>query len=82
MREKKSGNDNATLHHGCDILITISIRYLIEQFLHPMFHGTRVHNFGSSYNSLGFKGCDIDMYANLNYDPWKEGSKGMPWSSF
>ena len=40
-------------------------RHLQQAFMESGFQFCRVHPFGSSVNSLGFPGCDLDIYLDL-----------------
>merc|ERR1719234_299307 len=40
-------------------------RDLQQAFIEAGFHFCQVHPFGSSVNSLGFPGCDLDIYLDL-----------------
>ena len=48
-------------------------RHLQQAFIESGFPFCQVHPFGSSVNSLGFPGCDLDIYLNLG--PEVEGSE-------
>ena len=40
-------------------------RHLQQSFIEAGFPFCQVHPFGSSVNSLGFPGCDLDIYLDL-----------------
>lgn len=49
-----------------------AIRVGIERFLQqhfPTVRGVQAFVFGSSANNLGFKGCDLDLYVELGFNP-------------
>ncbi|XP_066301020.1 poly(A) RNA polymerase, mitochondrial-like [Branchiostoma lanceolatum] len=48
---------------------------LVEDAITGYFPGCIVHPFGSSVNGFGNKGCDLDMYLNLNVDEHKPKKK-------
>ncbi|XP_019630198.1 PREDICTED: poly(A) RNA polymerase, mitochondrial-like [Branchiostoma belcheri] len=48
---------------------------LVEDAITGHFPGCIVHPFGSSVNGFGNKGCDLDMYLNLNVEEHKPKKK-------
>ncbi|XP_076064131.1 speckle targeted PIP5K1A-regulated poly(A) polymerase-like isoform X2 [Oratosquilla oratoria] len=60
---------------GSDYQLRQGLRMGLQNMLRQQFPGTITYIFGSSANNLGFKGCDVDMYAELGVDVWATGSK-------
>ncbi|CAL4091378.1 unnamed protein product, partial [Meganyctiphanes norvegica] len=54
-----------------------NIRLGMEMVLRQHFPDVRAYVFGSSANNLGFRGCDVDLYVELGYDPWASGIKNV-----
>ncbi|XP_018017775.1 uncharacterized protein LOC108674345 [Hyalella azteca] len=46
------------------------VRDRVTASLRPIFPAVSCHIFGSSANNLGFTGADVDLYADLGYDPY------------
>lgn len=51
-----------------DIRQRSSISSELQHVFEPYFPGCCVHMFGSSANGFGVRGCDMDLFLDLNLD--------------
>ena len=52
-------------------MFVCSIRDKVTEFLRVEFHSCQCHIFGSAANNLGFRDSDVDLYAELGFDPYE-----------